>query len=76
MKNKTFLVLFLFLVATVVISSVLLAQQKERPSWEERAPKVGKKTPDVVIYDGSLNKIPVSNLYKDTLLVIQWGGCT
>ncbi len=76
MKKKTFLVLVLFLVATVVISSVLLAQQGERPPWEERAPKVGKKAPDVVIYDESLNKIPFSNLHKDTLLVIQWGGCT
>ncbi|MFC2164375.1 hypothetical protein ACFLT2_05195 [Acidobacteriota bacterium] len=76
MKNRTFHVLILFLVATVVMSSVLLAQQRERPSWDERAPKVGNKAPEVQIYDESLNKISLSNLYKDTLLVIQWGGCT
>ncbi len=76
MKSKKFLVLVLFLMTTVVVSSILLAQQRERLPWEERAPEVGKKTPDVVIYDEVLNKIPFSNLYKDTLLVIQWGGCT
>ena len=76
MKNKIFLVLTLLLIFTVVISSLLLAQQKERPPWEERAPKVGNKVPEVQIYDENLNKIPFSNLYKDTLLVIQWGGCT
>ena len=76
MKKKTFLVLILFLSVTVVIGSVLLAQQRERPSWEERAPNVGVKAPEVQIYDETLNKLPFSNLYKDTLLVIQWGGCT
>lgn len=76
MKNKTFLALTILLMAIVVFSYVLLAQQRERPSWEERAPKVGNKAPDVQIYDENLNKIPFSNLYKDTLLVIQWGGCT
>jgi hypothetical protein len=76
MKNKTFLVLILFLVVTVVIGSVLLAQQRGRPPWEERAPNVGSEAPEVRIYDENLNEIPFSNLYKDTLLVIQWGGCT
>ena len=76
MKSKKFLVLALFLVATVVVSSILLAQQRERPPWEERAPKVGKKAPEVVVYDEILSEIRLSNLYKDTLLVIQWGGCT
>jgi hypothetical protein len=37
---------------------------------------VGKKVPDIMIYDRDLNKIPLSNLNKDSLLVIQWGGCT
>ena len=76
MKNQKLLVLTLFLVASVVISSLLLAQERERPSWEERAPGVGKKAPEVQVYDENLNKIQLSNLYKDTLLVIQWGGCT
>ena len=76
MKSKKFLVLALFLVATVVVSSILLAQQRERPPWEERAPKVGKKASEVVVYDEILSEIRLSNLYKDTLLVIQWGGCT
>ena len=70
MKNKLFLVLVLFLVATVVTGSALLAQQRERPPWEERAPNVGKKAPDVVIYDENLKEIPLSNLYKDTLLAV------
>jgi hypothetical protein len=76
MKNKIFLVLTMLLMLTVVATSLLLAQQRERPSWEERAPKIGIKAPEVQIYDENLNKIPFSDLYKDTLLVIQWGGCT
>ena len=76
MKNKKFLVLVLFLLVSVAVGSILLAQQRDRPSWEERAPKVGQKAPNVVIYDENLNEIPLNNLYKDTLLVIQWGGCT
>jgi hypothetical protein len=67
----------------VLIGSFLMGQQQRqrqqrrpRVPWEERSPKVGKKVPDVMIYDKDLNKIPLSNLYKDSLLVIQWGGCT
>jgi hypothetical protein len=37
---------------------------------------VNKTVPDLKIYDESLNHIPFSNLYKDTLLIVQWGGCT
>lgn len=29
-----------------------------------------------MVYDKNLNKIPLSNLYKDAILIIQWGGCT
>jgi hypothetical protein len=64
------------LVCFLFMTSVLLAQRRDRPPWEERSPKVGEKVPDVVVYDASLNKISLANLYKDTLLVIQWGGCT
>ena len=65
------------LVCVILVTSVLLARQRrDRPPWEERSPKVGKKVPDALVYDASLNKISLSNLYKDSLLVIQWGGCT
>lgn len=66
----------LALVCVLLVTSFLLAQRSDRPPWEERSPKVGKKIPDVVVYDASLNNISLANLYKDTLLVIQWGGCT
>jgi hypothetical protein len=65
------------LVCILLVTSVLLAQQRrDRAPWEERSPKLGKIVPDVVVYDANLNEISLSNLYKDTLLVIQWGGCT
>lgn len=51
-------------------------QRRKRPLWSERSPAVGKKVPEVIIYNKDLNKIPLSSLYKDTYLVIQWGGCT
>lgn len=66
----------LLLMCSQIVPSILLAQRRDRAPWEERSPKVGKKVPDVVVFDASLNKISLSNLYKDTLLVIQWGGCT
>ena len=73
---------FFSLFVLLLIGSFLKGQQQQqrqrrpRVPWEERSPKVGKKVPDIMIYDKDLNKIPLSNLYKDSLLVIQWGGCT
>lgn len=68
-------VLFLF-VFVLAISLLLPGQQRKRPPWSERSPAVGKKVPEVMVYDKDLNQIPLSSLYKDTILVIQWGGCT
>jgi hypothetical protein len=77
MKKKIILLMAWSLVCILLVTSVLLAQQRrDRAPWEERSPKVGKIVPDVVVYDANLNEISLSNLYKDTLLVIQWGGCT
>jgi len=75
-KGRISIVIFsLFLL--VLIGSFLRGQQRrQRAPWEERSPKIGKKVPDLMIYDKDLNKIPLSNLYKDSLLIIQWGGCT
>jgi hypothetical protein len=76
-KKKYIPLMVWSLVCALLVTSVLLAQQRrDRPPWEERSPKVGKKIPNVVVYDASLNKISLANLYNDTLLVIQWGGCT
>ncbi len=61
----------------LIIGSLGLGQQRrQRATWNERSPAVGKKVPEFMVYDKNLNKIPLSNLYKDTMLVIQWGGCT
>lgn len=77
MKKKIIPLMAWSLVCVLLVTSVLLAQQRrDRAPWEERSPKVGKIVPDVVVYDANLNEISLSNLYKDTLLVIQWGGCT
>jgi hypothetical protein len=77
MNRKIIPIMAWSLVCVLLLTSVLLAQQRrDRPPWEERSPKVGEKVPDVVVYDASLKKISLANLYKDTLLVIQWGGCT
>ena len=83
MKKGHIFIVFFSLFALLLIGSFLKGQQQQqrqqrrpRVPWEERSPKVGKKVPDIMIYDKDLNKIPLSNLYKDTLLVIQWGGCT
>ena len=71
---------FFSLFVLLLIGSLLKGQQqqqsRQRAPWEERSPKIGKKVPDIMIYDKDLNKIPLSNLHKDSLLVIQWGGCT
>ena len=71
-KKFTFLVLVLML----FVGSILLGQRQKRAPWEERSPAVGEKVPEVMVYDQNLNQIPFSNLYQDSLLVIQWGGCT
>ncbi len=61
----------------LLIGSLGLSQQRrQRRPWNERSPVVGKKVPEFMVYDKNLNKIPLSNLYKDAILVIQWGGCT
>ena len=73
-KHPAFLWVLVFV---LVVSTLCLAQQRrQRPPWEDRSPKVGKIVPDVKIYDENLNQIPFSNLYKNTLLIVQWGGCT
>ncbi|MBA7665449.1 hypothetical protein ES703_73519 [subsurface metagenome] len=77
MKKTKTSVLFLSLFCLLLISTLILGQQRrQRAPWAERSPAVGKKVPDVMIYDKDLNQIPLSSLYKDTYLIIQWGGCT
>lgn len=70
--------IFLWVVVFVLVASVLCTatQRRQRPSWEDRAPKLNATVPDLKIYDERLKHIPFSNLYKDTLLIVQWGGCT
>jgi len=70
--------IFLWVVVFVLVASVLcMAQQRrQRPPWDERSPKAGKIVPDIKIYDENLNNVPFSNFYKNTLLIVQWGGCT
>lgn len=70
--------IFLWVVVFVLMASVLCTaiQRRQRPSWKDRSPKVKETVPDLKIYDESLNHISFSNLYKDTLLIVQWGGCT
>jgi hypothetical protein len=83
MKRGCISLIFFSLSVLLLIGSFIMGQQQRqrqqrrpRVPFEERSPKVGKKVPDIMIYDKDLNKIPLSNLYKDSLLVIQWGGCT
>ena len=77
MKKVRISLFFFSLFALLLIGSFLKGQQRrQRAPWEERSPKIGNKVPDIMIYDKDLNKIPLSNLHKDSLLVIQWGGCT
>ncbi len=75
-KIRTYIVFGSLLLLLIAGSLGLGQQRRQRPSWGERSPAVGKKVPEVMVYDKNLNKIPLSNLYKDTLLIIQWGGCT
>lgn len=74
-KKNTSIILF-SLILLLIVSSLILGQRRQRVPWEERFLTVGKKVPDIMVYDRDLNKIPLSNLYKNRLLVIQWGGCT
>lgn len=74
-KKKTSFVLF-SLMLLLIVSSLILGQRRKRAPWEERSLPIGKKIADFMVYDRDLNKIPLSNLYKNRLLVIQWGGCT
>ncbi len=75
-KLRTYILVGSLFLLLIVGSLGLSQQRRQRPSWGERSPAVGKKVPEVMVYDKNLNKIPLSNLYKDTLLIIQWGGCT
>ncbi len=75
-KLRTYIVFGSLFLLLIVGSLGLSQQRRQRPSWNERSPTVGKKVPEIMVYDKNLNKIPLSNLYKDALLIIQWGGCT
>ena len=75
-KLRTYIVVGSLFLLLIVGSLGLGQQRRQRAPWNERSPAVGKKVPEVMVYDKNLNKIPLSNLYKDTLLIIQWGGCT
>jgi len=75
-KLRTYILVGSLFLLLIVGSLGLSQQKRQRPSWNERSPAVGKKVPEVMVYDKNLNKIPLSNLYKDALLIIQWGGCT
>ena len=75
-KLRTYIVFGSLFLLLIVGSLGLSQQRRKRVPWNERSPAVGKKVPEVMVYDKNLNKIPLSNLYKDTLLIIQWGGCT
>ncbi len=75
-KLRTYIVFGSLFLLLIVGSLGLSQQRRQRPSWNERSPTVGKKVSEVMVYDKNLNKIPLSNLYKDALLIIQWGGCT
>ena len=70
--------IFLWVVVFVLVAGVLCTAQerRQRAPWDERSPKVKRIVPDVNIYDENLNHVPFSNFYKDTLLIVQWGGCT
>lgn len=76
MRKKYIPISIFSLLLILLVGSLLLGQRQKRAPWEDRSPKIGKKIPDVKIYDENLNQIPLSNLYQDTYLYIQWGGCT
>lgn len=68
--------LWLWSLLLLFFVGLLLSGQRRRAPWKERSPAVGSSVPDGQVYDENLKPIKLSNLYKDTLLVIQWGGCT
>lgn len=65
-----------FVLILFLVNFLVQGQRRQRPPWEERSPAVNEKIPEIQIFDQDLDEIPFSNLYKDTLLIIQWGGCT
>ena len=73
-RNPTFLLVVVF----VLVAGILCTAQerRQRAPWDERSPKVKRTVPDLKIYDENLNHIPLSNLYENTLMIVQWGGCT
>ena len=75
-KLRTYIVVGSVFLLLIIGTLGLSQQRRQRPPWNERSPAVGKKVPEAMVYDKNLNKIPLSNLYKDAILVIQWGGCT
>jgi hypothetical protein len=75
-KSKISVVLLFFLFVLMISLLIPGQQRRKRAPWSERSPAIGKKVPELMVYDKDLNQIPLSSLYKDTLLVIQWGGCT
>jgi len=75
-KLKTYILVGSLFLLLLIGSLGSGQQRRQRRPWNERSPAVGKKVPEVMVYDKNLNKIPLSNLYKDAILVIQWGGCT
>jgi len=76
MKKLRTSIIFWSILVLIFMSTLLFGQRRKRAPWSERSPAIGKKVPDVKVYDKNLKEIPFSNLYKDTLLVVQWGGCT
>ncbi len=75
-KLRTYILVGSLFLLLLIGSLGLSQQRRQRRPWSERSPAVGKKVPEFMVYDKNLNKIPLSNLYKDAILVIQWGGCT
>lgn len=76
MKKLRTSIIFWSILVLLFMSTLILGQRRKRAPWSERSPAIGKKVPDVMIYDKYLNEIPFNNFYKDTILVVQWGGCT
>jgi hypothetical protein len=76
MKNVRTLAMIFFILFFFAATCSVFTQQRTRAPWKERSPAVGKKLKELMVYDKDLNKIPLSNLYKDTILILQWGGCT
>ncbi len=76
MKKLRTSIVFWSILVLLFMSTLILGQRRKRAPWSERSPAIGKKVPDFMIYDKYLNELPFNNFYKDTMLVVQWGGCT